>query len=565
MLQLAVIALVVAPLAAFVQTSPPATPRDAAPASSAPDARPSAQISGRVTSLDSGRPLRRARILISGPGLSPSRSVSTNSDGRFEIRDLPAGRFTVRAERSGYLTLAYGQRRPGEAGTPLELAPQQAAEDIDFALPRTGVISGRVLDELGEPMAHVNLWAMRVQYYQGARRLVTTGSMGSHSSTDDSGQYRLIALFPGEYVVMAHNRETWPHDTDPTRTYSYAPSYYPGTAVAAAAQRVKVGMGQEVSAIDFSLVPGRTARVSGAVVTSSGAPVAGESVNLSQEVSGPEMMSVFPSSNSARTGADGTFTIANVQAGEYRLVVRASAVGDQPSQEAQEVLHVTDTDIDGLVVVTGAGGTLRGQVVTDDDSPLPPNIDRLYVRPKLLTPGRKLMGTWTVGNGQVDKTGAFELKHVFGPARLTIETLSGDWTLKSVLLDRRDLADEPIDVAHGATIAGLRVVLTRTPTSLRGAITDEKLRPADGTVVTFPEDRALWGGESRRVRAARPDQRGEYSFKGLPAGTYLIAPVDFVEDNQWHDPEFLEGLKPRAARVGLAEAESKRVDVKLLK
>jgi hypothetical protein len=546
------------------QAAAPAV-RDTPARDAAPDERNTARISGRVTSLDGGRPLRRARIQISGPGLFPARAISTNSDGRFEIRDLPAGRFTLRAERSGYLPLAYGQRRPGEAGTPLELAAQQSAENIDFALPRMGVINGRVADEFGEPMADVNMWVMRMLYYQGERRLVPTGAIGSHTSTDENGMYRLIALPPGDYVVMGHTRETWPHDTNPNETLSYAYSYYPGTSVATAAQRVKVAMGQEVRGIDFSLVPGRTSRVSGTVMTAGGAPVAGESVNLALDFTGPDGGSIFPSTNVARTGADGTFTIANVLSGEYRLVVRASAVGDQPAQEAQETLQVTGSDIDGLVIVTGAGGTLRGQVETDDGSPLPANVDGLSVRPRLLTPFRRLMGTWTSGNGRVDKSGAFELKHVCGPLRLAVEALSGDWTLKSVLLDRRDLADEPIDVAHGATVTGLRVVLTRTPTSLRGAVTDEKQKPADGTVVIFPEDRAHWRGQSRRVRAARPDQRGAYSFKGLPAGNYLVVAVDYVEDGQWGDPEFLDGLKPHAARVALADAESKTMDLVLRK
>ncbi len=249
--------------------------------------------------------------------------------------------------------------------------------------------------------------------------------------------------------------------------------------------------------------------------------------------------------------------------------MRAPAVGDQPPQEAQEILQVTGTDIDGLVIVTGAGGTLRGQVVTDDGSPLPPNVDRLSVRPKLLTPGRRLMGTWTSGNGRIDKTGTFELKHVFGPLLLYIEGLPGNWTLKNALLDRRDLADEPIDVAHGAAVAGIRAVLTNRPTSLRGRLTDEKLRPAEGTIVIFPEDRALWrgsekstsGAESRRVRAARPDQHGEFSFKGLPAGNYLVATLDYVEEGQWGDPEYLAELGPWALRLTLADGESKAIDL----
>ena len=530
----------------------------------AADQQNTASIRGRVTSLETSRPLRRARIQISGPGLSPARTVSTNSDGRFEIRDLPAGRFTLRAERNGYLPLAYGQKRPGEPGKPIDLDAQQSVDSIDFALPRMGVISGRIVDELGEPVPGINMWTLRVQYYRGERRLVPSG-IGSHASTDDSGMYRLLAVPPGEFVVMAQTRQTWPVHVDSKELLSYAASYYPGTAVAAAAQRVKVGIGQEIKGIDFSLLPGRTSRVSGTVVTASGAPVAGESVTLSMELLGPDGGAIFPSTDVTRTGPDGTFTLSNVQPGEYRLIVRAPPIDDQGSQEGQELLQVTGTDIDGLVVVTGSGGVMRGQVVTEDGSPLPPNIDRLSVRPKLLAPGHKLMGTWTSGNGRVDSTGAFELKHVFGPLLLALEGLSGNWTLKNALLDRRDLADEPIDVAHGATVGDIRLVLTNRPTVLRGSLTDEKLRPADGTVVIFPEDRALWRGErstlGRRVRAARPNQHGEFSFKGLPAGTYLIAAVDYVEDGQWADPEYLSELVPRARRLTLSDGEARAIDL----
>jgi hypothetical protein len=51
----------------------------------------------------------------------------------------------------------------------------------------------------------------------------------------------------------------------------------------------------------------------------------------------------------------------------------------------------------------------------------------------------------------------------------------------------------------------------------------------------------------------------------LPAGNYLIAAVDDVQDGQWYDPDFLAELKPRAQRLSLAEAESKRIDLTMQK
>jgi len=48
--------------------------------------------------------------------------TSTDTDGRYEIKDLPGGRYSISATKSGYITSQYGQRRPGEPGTPVEIA-----------------------------------------------------------------------------------------------------------------------------------------------------------------------------------------------------------------------------------------------------------------------------------------------------------------------------------------------------------------------------------------------------------------------------------------------------------
>jgi hypothetical protein len=168
-------------------------------------------------------------------------------------------------------------------------------------------------------------------------------------------------------------------------------------------------------------------------------------------------------------------------------------------------------------------------------------------------------------NGRVNADGTFELKAVVGSTVLSIGTLTGDWTLKTVDLNGRNLADDPLEVRHGETLNGVRIVLTNRPTHVRGSLVDEKQQPSDGTVVIFPEDTSHWREDSRTIRSARPDQHGEFAIKGLPAGKYLIAAVAYVQDGQWFDPEFLAELRPRAERLALAEAESKRIDLTVQK
>ena len=108
-------------------------------------------------------------------------------------------------------------------------------------------------------------------------------------------------------------------------------------------------------------------------------------------------------------------------------------------------------------------------------------------------------------------------------------------------------------------------MLTSRPTIIRGALRDEKQNPAEGTVIVFADDSAKWREGSRTIRATRLDQRGLFTFKGLPAGDYFLVALDSVQEGQWYDPEFLEGLKGRARRVAIADAESKQVDLVLRK
>src|SRR3954452_10849734 len=113
-----------------------------------------ATISGAVLAADTARPLRRARIRIYGESLGPDGlCVSTDAAGKYEFVDIPAGRYEIAAARNGYLSLQYGQFRPFERGTPVQIADRQALKDVNFSLPRMSVITGRIVDEANEPVS----------------------------------------------------------------------------------------------------------------------------------------------------------------------------------------------------------------------------------------------------------------------------------------------------------------------------------------------------------------------------------------------------------------------------
>ena len=132
MLSALILALAIPALAASAepQVAVPAPP-GAAPRGPNQEVKAGGVIRGRITSLDTGKPLRHAQIHLTAEGTITTRTASTSNDGRYEFLDVPAGRYALRVERSGYLALSHGQRLPGEQGRPLEIADKEIAEKVD--------------------------------------------------------------------------------------------------------------------------------------------------------------------------------------------------------------------------------------------------------------------------------------------------------------------------------------------------------------------------------------------------------------------------------------------------
>src|SRR5579872_241611 len=188
---LLIVACVCMPRPGHVQT--PAPPRDApAPAAPARDnaaATGTGIIRGRIFDAASGHGLSRVEVRA-GPnaGQVPGRISYTDADGRYEIKNLPAGTYTIIAQKTNYVRTSWGEQRADGPGKRIPLAEGQVLENYDVKIQRGGTITGRILDEFGDPVTDVTVMPMRYQYMQGQRRLVGTGHAGQ---TNDIGEYRI--------------------------------------------------------------------------------------------------------------------------------------------------------------------------------------------------------------------------------------------------------------------------------------------------------------------------------------------------------------------------------------
>jgi hypothetical protein len=228
--------------------------------------------------LANGRPARRASIQLASNG-SP-KATAADDQGKYEFTDLPADSYRLSAGKPGYLVLEYGQQRAFERGKLITLGDGETLEKIDVTLPASGAIAGRIVDENGDPVEEVTVRLLQSQFAANRRQLVEVAAAGART-TDDTGQYRIYGVPPGQYVVVASvaDRLSPPSSANTASAGAplpdlpgYAPTYYPGTFLVSEARLVSVGISQEISSVDFALAPAPTARLSGIALDSRGQP-----------------------------------------------------------------------------------------------------------------------------------------------------------------------------------------------------------------------------------------------------------------------------------------------------
>jgi carboxypeptidase family protein len=518
------------------------------------------RIRGRVLLADTGQPGRRATVRVTGGGLREPRSTVTDLDGRYEIGDLPSGRYNIAASKSTYVTITYGQTRPLEPGRPLDIGDNQVVDKVDFILPKGGVITGRIVDEYGEPVANARVQTVQNRFIGGQQRAMPSGQV---FATSDTGEYRLWGLSPGQYLVTATSTGFGliPENSDDRS--GYAATYYPGTSNVVEAQPVIVVDGRTTSGVDIILVATRLARVSGTVVDGSRQPVTRGVV-----MARPRSLTGVFGSQAGQIRPDGTFAISGLAPGDYSL--RATIASTQSGIGQAEAFVVADVtvagvDITDVVLAPVQPAVVSGRLVFDPPAAsLQPSMFQVAYRPRDPEQVQLPAGA---GGPTINDDFTFELPAPPGDMIIGVTSRmpGGSWMVKSVRYESRDVTDEGLRLTAGGRFEDVEIVLTNRPQVLSGKISNAQGQMvADATVMIFAQDRERWLGTSRYQAIGRPDQNGVYSIRTLPPGEYYAVALAYVDPGRRGDPAYYEQHLPDAVSFTLREAETRALDLRLV-
>jgi hypothetical protein len=531
---------------------------------SARDVKTTAVVRGRVLRADGG-PLPSAQVIAAPFGVQrPPAGTSTGADGSYEltVTNVAAGdRFRITAFKPGYQSADYGQRNASTRGDPIGIEPGETEERTDIMLQRLAGIAGRILDDLGEPVEGVSVRAATLRYVNGRRQLVDAGQA---RQTDDLGRYRLFGLRPGQYAISATVGQIVGMEMS-AELPGYGTTYFPGTPNPPEIQFVRIGSGQDVTGIDFSLSRMKSLRVAGHALDAAGDPITGGIALMPSQRSGSNTQVQM----GARIDPDGAFEFPNVPPGDYVLQVVHGRSNGNEGEFAYQFVTLTDRDVTDLEIQSSTGSTLTGHITSDGgDGPKLDGVE-LSAIPTDLDRSPRFGGP--PARARVAPDGSFELDGISGPRRLQVVRMPAGWTTKTILVHGVDVTDQPQPFGREDQSADdIEVVLTSHVTRIAGSVSGigsatGSLSSADVAVFAFATDRESWYQGSRYRRRVAPAATGTFAIEGLPPGDYYVVASEAPQDpGEWQDPAVLEKLAASASRVRLADGQQVSVSLRPL-
>jgi hypothetical protein len=543
------------------------------------EAKQGVTVSGTVVNSLTGEPVRRAEVMLArvqsasnvggGAGAAMTvrtgvvgpqapgdlwqqpRGTVTGADGSFRFDNVEEGEYSIFVRREGMVSSGRG---PGLSPSRIRVRSGAPVEGLRYALAPQGVISGRVLDEEGEPVQGAQVRALRraVDQSGGASWMPA----GPSAQTDDRGHFRMHSLLPGKYLVLAQGSPSGSSVTEGAARSVPAPTYYPDALTPEQATQIPVAAGQEIANLDLRIRRVAARRVSGRVVLEDGSPAQHFMV---MPVSHRRPGLPGPWGGMRQGREPGSFVLYDLPPGSYDLVARPmDRSNSQPQPMGTARVEVGDSDVEGVEIRFQPPFTLSGQVRVEGAGE-----ERINAPGNLQVTAVPVGVGMGFGQGRTRDDGAFEISlQLPGRYRLLVSGAAMQQLyVASIRTSGGADVSEAIDLSAGAPES---VVITLRADAARIAAERQKAEK-EGESCVQSQVALIPPGQNeppRLVRTEPLDSEGRAVLFPLPPGEYRI--ICFC-NSDWaalDDPETLAWIAEKAEKIRVQPGEHKNVTVK---
>lgn len=480
-------------------------------------------VSGRITIKDKPAPgvvvgLRKS--LTSGGVLEPFQKATTDQDGVYRVTNVAPGNYDVAPSVPAYVIADTSTSR----GKSVIVGDDEDVEDINFALVRGGVITGKVTDADGNPLIQqlVNLYSANDLTQQPMRQVMPTGNV----QTDDRGIYRFFGLAAGRYKIASGRSDDLAGGSYSFSRNTYKQVFHPDVTDQAKATIIDVREGSESANVDISL--GRiiqTFNVTGRVINGeTGMPAPNIRFGLQRgqgQIAAPV--------EGAVANAQGDFLIDGVTPGHYNVFL-------YPNQSSElrvdgTTFDVVDQDVSGVTIRLIKGASVSGTIVLEHDDK---NVFAKLLEIKVsgyVSPTSASPIPVQSSSSPIAPDGSFRLIGLsVGRLSLNLNQATGfGGQPKGFLISRVEnngvVQPQGIEVKDGDQLTGIRVYVSYGTATLRGNVNfDRGLAPEGARMFA----RLIKTGTASVTANALVDARGHFLLEGIPSGVYEISISLFV-------------------------------------
>lgn len=494
-------------------------------------------LEGKVLNSVTGEPVRKAQVALmnnkaasrrKGDLSKPSTAI-TDAEGHFQFSSIAAGSYTLVAAHDGFAPETKDAHPSGDEKS-----------EVVIRLKPLGVITGRLLDEEGDPVRMAQVNAMVYRYGPGGRQLTNRQS----AMSNDLGEYRIFDVQPGRYYLKINSGQMMGGGLG--EGLSLATAYYPGTPDAAAATMIEVGAGQVVEGINLTLRRTRTASVRGHVANPGNGVMVG--IQTVDENGGGS------SSFGGLDDENGKFELRGVSPGSYLLMLSTTIDGKRLS--ATVPIQVGAADVEGIEVHLQPPIDIAGQIRIEGKSST--KLNAMFLT--LESGGHTIH---SMSGNMPKEDGSFVLEGLdAGVYHVSLHPPEGLY-LKGVRWGDRDVMQSGIDLTQGPSDARLTVLLSANGGQIDGLVQDDQSMPAAAMVVLVQAGAAP---SKPSVKLGHAGADGHFHMQGIAPGSYKLFAWESVDfDRVMYDPDFLRPYDSSGQSVEVAEGSKQNVQVTRLK